>query len=252
MKQPKSIQISVPNPCHEDWNKMTHQEQGRFCSRCQKCVLDFTGYTDEQLYNYLLAHKNERICGRVHISQTNRAIQLPAQPHSALYKWVIAAGLVLIFTATPESNTFAQAPLTEQTAPNFTAPQNKDNNNNSTGKIEGVVLDENGEPIYGAVVQAIIGGLTKGGAVTDINGKFNIIHQIEGACIIQVNHVGYEESTTKMDIKKNVQSITVKLNPSDEEMSGLIKVGYVVPLIAPFDGGGTKTITSDELEKGAY
>lgn len=253
MKQPKSIQISIPTPCHEDWNKMTPQEQGRFCSSCQKCVVDFTGFTDEQLYTYLLAHKNERICGRVRTSQTNRAIQLPAQPHSTLYKWVIAAGLVLLFTAAPESKTFAQAPLIEQTTPSLTTPQNKDNNNDSTGKIEGVVLDENGEPIYGAVVQVFKDDIVIGGAVSDIDGKFSITNLKHGMYDLSTIYIGYTESwITKIIVNGNTIA-NVKLEPSNRIMAGeIIYVEYNPPLINQNDGGGIKTITSEELEKGAY
>ena len=32
----------IPNPCHEDWNKMTPEDKGRHCSVCDKVVIDFT------------------------------------------------------------------------------------------------------------------------------------------------------------------------------------------------------------------
>ena len=27
------IKISIPEPCHEDWNKMVLNEKGRFCEK---------------------------------------------------------------------------------------------------------------------------------------------------------------------------------------------------------------------------
>ena len=35
----------IPEPCHENWNKMTPQEQGRHCAVCSKVVVDFTKKT---------------------------------------------------------------------------------------------------------------------------------------------------------------------------------------------------------------
>lgn len=111
MKYNQPIQISVPNPCHEDWSKMTPKEQGRFCSSCQKSVVDFTGFSDEQLYKFLAEREGQKICGRFSSSQLNRQISMPHQPHSTLYKWMIAAGLVLVFTSISSPLAFAQIPM---------------------------------------------------------------------------------------------------------------------------------------------
>ncbi|MBN4072576.1 hypothetical protein JYT74_00920 [Crocinitomix catalasitica] len=34
--------VSIPDPCHEDWDKMTPTEKGTFCGKCQIDVIDFT------------------------------------------------------------------------------------------------------------------------------------------------------------------------------------------------------------------
>lgn len=101
MPKPQPIQISIPNPCTEDWSKMTPAEQGRFCSSCQKCVVDFTGFSDKQLYEYLQAHKTQQVCGRFYDTQLNRTIHIPPQPHSALYRYFIGLGLTLILAQIP-------------------------------------------------------------------------------------------------------------------------------------------------------
>lgn len=93
MKHPHPIQISIPQPCSEDWNKMTPQEQGRFCDSCQKCVVDFTGFTDEQLYKYFSEHRGKEVCGRFQNWQLKRTVALPPEPRNRFYKWFISLGV---------------------------------------------------------------------------------------------------------------------------------------------------------------
>lgn len=73
------LNISIPNPCHEDWNTMTPDQTGRHCSICAKSVVDFTGMSDEAVKHFFLDRKaNERICGRFKQTQLQRiVIELP-------------------------------------------------------------------------------------------------------------------------------------------------------------------------------
>lgn len=117
---------------------MTPQQQGRFCNNCQKCVVDFTSYSDEELYKFLQKHRNEQVCGRVKSTQLNRPITLPVQPHSTLYKWIIAAGLALVISAVPDSPAFAQAPHTQEHVQDNNKKLPKPNN---TQKVSGTVYN---------------------------------------------------------------------------------------------------------------
>lgn len=56
--------ISIPTPCHEDWNQMSPREQGAFCGVCAKTVVDFTKLSDEQVKNYFLDNAGKKTCGR--------------------------------------------------------------------------------------------------------------------------------------------------------------------------------------------
>lgn len=64
--------ISVPNPCNENWNSMTPQNQGRFCSSCQLVVTDFTKMDDQEIINYFRTHQKEKICGHFLNEQIKR------------------------------------------------------------------------------------------------------------------------------------------------------------------------------------
>lgn len=64
MENQNNVKISIPKPCHEDWNKMTPNEKGAFCSKCAKTVVDFTKKTTEEISSFLIAETGKKICGR--------------------------------------------------------------------------------------------------------------------------------------------------------------------------------------------
>ncbi|QSW90792.1 hypothetical protein J0383_08275 [Flavobacterium endoglycinae] len=70
--------ISIPEPCHENWDNMTPTENGRFCMSCAKTVIDFSVMLPEEIKRYFAEHQNERICGRFKKSQLDGIrIQIP-------------------------------------------------------------------------------------------------------------------------------------------------------------------------------
>jgi hypothetical protein len=60
--------ISIPEPCHEDWNKMTPKDKGRFCDSCSKTVIDFTKMNSNEIQDFMTQNQGQRICG--HFKQT--------------------------------------------------------------------------------------------------------------------------------------------------------------------------------------
>ena len=60
------MKISIPQPCHENWNEMLPDEKGRFCQSCQKCVIDFTKLPDDEILKIL---KMPNQCGRFSTNQ---------------------------------------------------------------------------------------------------------------------------------------------------------------------------------------
>ena len=63
------MKLSIPKPCHEDWRKMTACEQGRFCSSCNKTVIDFTSKSDQEIELFFKREHSAKTCGRVKSSQ---------------------------------------------------------------------------------------------------------------------------------------------------------------------------------------
>ena len=68
------LQLSVADPCHERWEKMTSTEQGRFCGSCQKTVTDFSMMSDKEIFNHL-SQRDANVCGRFTNDQLNRPLR---------------------------------------------------------------------------------------------------------------------------------------------------------------------------------
>lgn len=72
------LKITIPKPCHEDWNAMNPSDRGRFCNVCTKSVVDFTNMSSDEIRTYLT--KNTNVCGRFKNEQLDSVIiQIPKQ-----------------------------------------------------------------------------------------------------------------------------------------------------------------------------
>lgn len=67
------IALRLEEPCHENWDNMTPDEQGRFCGSCQKSVIDFTHLTDNEILK-MIASNPQGFCGQFRESQLNRKV----------------------------------------------------------------------------------------------------------------------------------------------------------------------------------
>jgi hypothetical protein len=65
----KKMRISIENPCHEDWQAMTPETQGRFCGACEKTVVDFTTMSDAEILQYFSKPDVGKTCGRFRVEQ---------------------------------------------------------------------------------------------------------------------------------------------------------------------------------------
>lgn len=107
----KDIQLRFS--CNEDWNNMTVTSDGRFCTRCQKKVYDFTDSKAAE-FQQILSENNYRVCGRFTLQQ------MAAEP-ILLPKWRrwLSAALVLIGINLTHCKSNASQTLTGDTVSSF-------------------------------------------------------------------------------------------------------------------------------------
>lgn len=89
--------ISIPNPCHENWEEMTTAEKGKFCNKCAKNVIDFTNMPQQEITNYLLKNRNEKVCGRFKKEQLEDiSLKIPAEIFNNTYSFRKTFMLILL------------------------------------------------------------------------------------------------------------------------------------------------------------
>jgi len=117
--QNRKMRITIPEPCHENWDDMLPAEKGRHCSHCSKTVIDFSTMPDADILAYIQQAAGGHFCGRFHTSQLDREITYPIQRRpviTGIYK-KIAATLFLLRIATADAWAQAtnNAPQTSET-----------------------------------------------------------------------------------------------------------------------------------------
>ncbi|WP_255571295.1 carboxypeptidase-like regulatory domain-containing protein [Halomarinibacterium sedimenti] len=98
----KAIKISIPEPCHEDWAKMTPTEKGKFCNVCTKEVFDFTETSDEELVKRVTQGKN--LCGRFKKSQLDREVKLERKSSNSILPYAASLLMPLSMMASEVKN----------------------------------------------------------------------------------------------------------------------------------------------------
>lgn len=97
----KQVQISIPKPCHEDWQAMLPEDKGRFCLSCQKTVIDFSAMSDAEILKHI-ANSSKSICGNFAPDQLDRSIvELPQRKKNVFrYAWNMVVAFLIFSTKT--------------------------------------------------------------------------------------------------------------------------------------------------------
>lgn len=70
------LKIAVPEPCNQNWEQMTPNALGRFCTQCSKTVIDFTEWETKDIAMHLWQNASEKPCGRFLSTQLNTTIEI--------------------------------------------------------------------------------------------------------------------------------------------------------------------------------
>ncbi|MBC8756229.1 carboxypeptidase-like regulatory domain-containing protein [Kordia sp. YSTF-M3] len=223
MKYPE-IKVSIPEPCHEDWNNMTPTEKGKFCGVCTKEVIDFSAKSDEEIVKYAVANTN--LCGRFHASQLDRKLIVDRKKrnHWLSYAASLLFPMALFSQEVKKGN--QNIPKTEQTntstftSLNISSLQRQGKTVNQISTVNGTVTDDSGLPLQGASI--VIKG-TDIGKTTDFDGNFSIKANL--GQILVISYEGFESKEIKVHVNKYTYNIILL---SDGSLSEVIVLGGAV------------------------
>lgn len=227
----KSFTLTVPEPCHEYWNDMTPNEQGRHCAICTKTVVDFTRKTDREIAK--LVKSGGSLCGRFKKEQLGRPITLPRK-RDTFFELVppsYAASLLIPVALFGTQHIKAQetyATLVEQvstyrdTQPHIQGSLAIKPSTTRTFELRGIVSDEY-KTLQGASI--FIKG-TRRSTQTDSNGDYSI--QVANGETLTISFVGYINQEILVDIAQN-KLLDIILQSDNELMGDIIVLGRIAP-----------------------
>lgn len=228
----QQLKISIPEPCHEDWNKMTNTEKGKFCGVCSKEVIDFTYFSDEQLVKHF--NRKQNLCGRINTQQLNRDLILDRKNRHNFTSYLIV-GLFSLFLFNSHLTKAQEKPKTEQTDKKYTSIPLSNTLAKDIITVSGIVVDENNSPLPGATI--IIKG-SKAGTTTDFDGKFTL--KCKKNNIICVSYISY--LTKEITALNNSSNTNINLLPNKNLLNGEVVItalGGITSVKTEITGGIT-------------
>jgi len=216
----KSIitQITIAEPCSQNWELMEKRDGHNFCTACSKCVIDFSGYSNSEIIK-ALSNSSSEVCGRLSQSQLNQLnyhlIVTPVNRNWMKYLGVLAIGASIFVQD-------ANASITKPAIGIVNGIDKKANEKKSVKvkKIYGYVIGADKKPKAG--IRLVITN-TKLFALTDKNGRYEI--EIGDSFDTKNNQLSVESirfsAILNLDYSKEKQDNLV-LNKAEPMIMGMI------------------------------
>jgi len=252
---PKSLRLNIPEPCHENWQQMTPQEQGRFCGSCQKTVVDFSMMSDQEVLNYFLK-ADHKVCGRFAEDQLDKelAITEKKKRFSWAYVWNVLLATFLFTEANAQVKHKAKPKRIVR--PIERMPE-------KMGDVEYIRLDpdeaiipvtakgkvidsKNNQPVIGASIRI---KNTFSGTIADTLGNFELKVEKKDSLVLEFSAIGYETQTRVIDALTNWQDVQVFLKPAFTSLEGVTVISYPKTTRRVMVGGARSFYTQTKTEK---
>ena len=233
------IQVTVAEPCHESWNRMTVAEQGRFCQSCQKTVTDFSVMSDKEILNHL-SQRNTNICGRFTNDQLNRPL---LTDHRRKFSWAYVWNfMIATFLTTGYANAQSKhlglkrspvinKPISETTknlvddelARGYTQGDTILRKVAAVPFLNGIIHDSKTNlPVPYASIN--IKGALKGVAA-DSRGMFYIpVSTEQGEIVLAVSAIGY--GMQQYTVKRSTNLLNLYLDPMAMPLEPVVIIAY--------------------------
>ncbi len=241
MKQ--SISLHIPEPCHENWNKMTPTRQGKFCSVCSKQVIDFSLMSDNQILNYL-KNNTGNLCGRFDETQLQRTlIETKVSRKRSWYAMFVLPFVFLFQKSFGQKTSSYNAKIItnkvipkEQATVGFVFPGLPGQDSINLFSINGTVKDNSGNPVGGA---SVVIEETNQGVATDSFGRFTISAPFSYSSVtLTASYIGYEIIKKHISLAKENNEVNFVMNNKNESvLNNVIVTSYLTKQYVTTLGG---------------
>jgi hypothetical protein len=266
----KKIQLSIPKPCHENWDAMTPSEKGKFCGSCQKTVIDFTEMSDRHIAEFF-KKPSTSVCGRFYQNQLHKEIELPKKriPWIKYFFQIALPAFLVSIKANAQKTTVLMGDTTYCTQTmGFVSSKAIAEKSTEPNVINGQIIDQDGNKIAFATIVIKNSNV---GTQSDAEGKFQLQAPLNSKLVFSA--VGYRSK--EVALNEETKNLLVRFEKDDIALSGVIVVvGYTArkklkpfPIIQkvidtafnkfsvypnPTHGNSTITIDFMKLEAGNY
>jgi hypothetical protein len=232
MKKTK-YQLTITNPCQQNWEDMKKQPDGNFCMNCSKSVIDFTAMSDNEIRKYM-ENNQGKVCGRLLSSQVNRFLEYK-EPSKRSCFYPLLSGLLFI-----QSNDILAAHLsgknefTTITTPQKNIPKNKEEkehtiDNQPKNIIKGQITDEKFFPMPGAII-FLKGSNTR--TTADKDGKFSLSipdTHLPETKVLEVTYLNFEKQQIVLTKKDYNNEIKIKMKKVESCIEILGEIIMITP-----------------------
>ncbi|HEX2899456.1 MAG TPA: carboxypeptidase-like regulatory domain-containing protein, partial [Bacteroidia bacterium] len=195
METPSTFKIV--EPCHENWNSMTAESQGRFCASCQRCVIDFSNKSRTEMKE-IYDREGGDVCGRVKVSQlvsprpavrATFSLRRNGLKSLQLFALALMAAFTLMFSSPAKAQ---DGPRMVMGKMEYVAP---------TARLEGKVTWDSGESASGVTVRMSQNGTLVATTVTDDQGRFSFAQRHGGEYTVAVEAGHGTHATETIELK---------------------------------------------------
>ena len=252
--------LTIPTPCDADWNSMIGNDRVRFCEHCNLDVHNISLLTRNQT-ELLIARANGQLCVRYHQDASGKPLTLPASKRlqgtsrrvSKIAAGAFAASLSVTSAVSQPGMSYQLDDRNSQTISQQLTTLT------FGASIEGVVKDQNGAVIPGAIVSLWREGMS-GILFTSIDseGRFKVQNLAAGIYRVRIQAPGFslfevqveanESSEARLDCTLQIAAIeetVITVGPNDGFSGGAIAfVGPVDPFIKAAQQDDLETFTN--------
>lgn len=222
----EAFKLIIQEPCHENWNKMSPNEKGRFCAVCDKTVIDFTHKSPLEIKQHI--DKSEgKVCGRVNSRVLEKTIvpQAAGINFNGRHKWWTWISILALLGFTRKMATM-EMPSKDK---NINPEAKKLSIKSSKTLVRGTVRNsETQEGIEAVEIKIYSAGELIGKTQSYVNGAFEMELPIgvikQNKINLEFKHLNYDlTQLNEIPVEKNELLLDAQLNPLQTELHQLIQ-----------------------------